>query len=134
MMIGLGVSAIGDSWYGFGQNVKVVEEYQAMIEEGNFPLYRGHILSYEDLVVRHHILNLMCQLKTDWFAPEDWFPELTDSLIKLKEMQEDGLLQINSKTLHITEKGRPFVRNACMAFDLLLQRNKPETQLFSMTV
>ncbi|WP_203296059.1 oxygen-independent coproporphyrinogen III oxidase [Luteirhabdus pelagi] len=134
MMIGLGVSAIGDSWYGFGQNVKVVEEYQAMIEEGSFPLYRGHILSYEDLVVRHHILNLMCQLKTDWFAPEDWFPELTDSLIKLKEMQEDGLLQINSKTLRITEKGRPFVRNACMAFDLLLQRNKPETQLFSMTV
>ena len=31
-------------------------------------------------------------------------------------------------------KGKPFVRNVCMAFDLRLQRKKPDTQLFSMTV
>jgi oxygen-independent coproporphyrinogen-3 oxidase len=27
-MVGLGMSAISDSWYAFAQNVKTVEEYQ----------------------------------------------------------------------------------------------------------
>ena len=47
-------------------------------------------------------------------------------------METDGLIEIESNALYITEKGRPFVRNVCMAFDLLLQRKQPETQLFSM--
>ncbi len=34
MIIGLGVSSIGDSWYGFSQNVKGIEEYQHLIKEG----------------------------------------------------------------------------------------------------
>ena len=34
----------------------------------------------------------------------------------------------------VTKKGRPFIRNICMAFDLLLQHQKPDTQLFSMTI
>jgi oxygen-independent coproporphyrinogen-3 oxidase len=31
LQIGLGVSAISDSWYGFAQNVKTVEEYFQLI-------------------------------------------------------------------------------------------------------
>lgn len=67
-MIGLGVSAIGDSWYGFAQNVKGVEEYQDLIRKGIFPVFRGHILTQEDLTIRRHILNLMCKFKTQWFS------------------------------------------------------------------
>jgi oxygen-independent coproporphyrinogen III oxidase len=29
---------------------------------------------------------------------------------------------------------KPFVRNVCMAFDLLLKRKAPKTELFSMTI
>jgi oxygen-independent coproporphyrinogen-3 oxidase len=58
-----------------------------------------------------------------------------DSILKkLKEMEEDGLVEITESGLNITEKGRPFVRNVCMAFDLPLQKKSPETTLFSMTV
>ncbi|MAN59584.1 MAG: oxygen-independent coproporphyrinogen III oxidase [Flavobacteriaceae bacterium] len=134
MMIGLGVSAIGDSWYGFGQNVKTVAQYQQLVAEGKLPIYRGHLLSEEDLVIRTHILNLMCQLKTSWPTTNAWFDELPDTLIKLKEMETDGLIVMDTKSIAITEKGRPYVRNVCMAFDLLLQRKQPETQLFSMTI
>jgi oxygen-independent coproporphyrinogen-3 oxidase len=134
MMIGLGVSAIGDSWYGFGQNVKTVETYQQLVEAGTLPVYRGHILTEEDLIIRKHILNLMCQLETSWITVEQWFPELPETLIKLKEMEQDSLIEFDTKSLRITEKGRPYVRNVCMAFDRLLQRKKPETQLFSMTI
>lgn len=133
-MIGLGVSAISDSWYGFAQNVKSVEEYQELVSKDILPVYRGHILTDEDLVIRKHILNLMCKLKTSWYTRKEFFKELPDVLIRLKEMQKDGLIEIDSNYLEITEKGRPFVRNICMAFDMRLQRNKPQTQLFSMTV
>lgn len=133
-MIGLGVSAISDSWYAFAQNVKKVEDYQELVNKGELPVYRGHILTEEDLVIRKHILNLMCKLKTSWYTRGEFFKELPDVLFRLKEMQKDGLLEIDSNYLEITEKGRPFVRNVCMAFDRRLQRNKPQTQLFSMTV
>ena len=42
-MIGLGVSSISDSWYGFAQNVKSIEEYYKLLEDDLIPVYRGHI-------------------------------------------------------------------------------------------
>ncbi|MCL5128797.1 oxygen-independent coproporphyrinogen III oxidase [Algibacter sp. L4_22] len=133
-MIGLGVSSISDSWYGFSQNVKGLESYYNLLEDNIIPVYRGHILNEEDLVIRQHILNLMCRFKTSWRNEELRFPELPDVLVRLKEMEQDGLLTIDKNSIEVTEKGQPFVRNICMAFDLLLQRKQPDTQLFSMTV
>jgi|25_taG_2_1085351.scaffolds.fasta_scaffold00666_2 oxygen-independent coproporphyrinogen-3 oxidase len=134
VMIGLGVSAISDSWSGFAQNVKTIEEYYGILEKGDLPLYRGHILTAEDEKMRQHILNLMCNLETSWKDDVMKFPELPEVLISLKEMEADGLLEFGDEKLIVKESGRPFIRNICMAFDLLLQRNKPETRLFSMTV
>ena len=132
LMIGLGASSISDSWYGFAQNVKGVEEYQHLVENNVIPIFRGHILSEEDQNIRKHILNLMCRLETSWQEQEeDLFNE---ALAKLDEMKTDSLIEVSSKRLRITEKGRPFVRNVCMAFDLHLQRKAPETRLFSMTI
>ena len=134
LMVGLGVSSISDSWYSFAQNVKTVEEYQELVSQNIIPVYRGHVLNNEDLTIRKHILNLMCQLKTTWTNEESKFAELPEVLVKLQEMEDDGLVIIGSNSIQVTEAGRPFVRNVCMAFDVLLQRNQPETQLFSMTI
>lgn len=133
-MIGLGVSSISDSWYGFAQNVKSIEEYYHLVNEGIIPVFRGHILNEEDLIIRQHILNLMCHFKTSWLNTNMAFKELPEVLIKLKEFEHDGLLKFERKQVNVTNKGRPFIRNICMAFDLLLQRKKPDTQLFSMTI
>lgn len=133
-MIGLGVSAISDSWYGFSQNEKNIEAYYHLLNERMIPVYRGHSLNEEDLIIRKHILNLMCQFKTTWTKNFLYFSELPEVLIRLKEMEVDGLLNIHSNAIEVTTKGQPFVRNICMAFDLLLQRKQPNTQLFSMTV
>lgn len=134
VMIGLGASAISDSWYSFAQNEKGVEAYQDLVSQGIIPAFRGHILSTEDLIVRKHILNIMCNLKTSWATENMYFDDLPMTLSKLTEMQQDELVVIDKDNLLVTEKGRPFVRNICMAFDVLLQRNIPETQVFSMTV
>ena len=133
-MIGLGVSSISDSWYAFAQNVKNLEDYYQLLDEDIIPVFRGHILTKEDLIIRQHILNLMCHFKTEWMANGLYFDEIPEILIKLQEMQDDDLVHIELNQIFVTEKGKPFVRNICMAFDMLLQRNKPETQLFSMTI
>lgn len=133
LMVGLGMSAISDSWYGFAQNEKTVEEYQKRVEEGKIPVFRGHILNEEDLIIRRHILNIMCQLETT-FTDKNTFAELPEALEKLKEMQEDGLVELSENFVKITEKGRVFTRNVAMAFDLRMMRKMPETRLFSMTV
>lgn len=133
LMVGLGMSAISDSWYAFAQNEKTVEAYQKRVEEGVIPVFRGHILNQEDLLVRQHILNLMCRLETSWDATTD-FPELQHALESLKEMEADGLVVLSKNSIKITEQGRAFTRNVAMTFDLRMMRNKPETRIFSMTI
>ncbi|WP_298137276.1 oxygen-independent coproporphyrinogen III oxidase [Flavobacterium sp.] len=134
LMIGLGVSSISDSWYSFAQNEKTIEDYYKRLDTNELPVFRGHILTDEDLIIRKHILNLMCQFETSWKNDNDFFPELPEIINQLHEMENDGLVKINSQSIQVTEKGKPFVRNICMAFDLRLKRNLPQTELFSMTV
>lgn len=134
VMIGLGMSAISDSWYAFAQNDKSVEAYTARVKEGRLPVFRGHILSEEDLVVRRHILNIMCNLETSWKEKAMLLPEIPQIVNRLQEMQQDGLVTLKKDGLKVTEAGRGFVRNIAMAFDLRLLRKQPETRIFSMTV
>ena len=133
LMVGLGMSSISDSWYAFAQNVKTVEEYQKIVEEGEIPVVKGHILNEEDLIIRRHILNLMCQLETT-FEDKNAIPELENAFNMLSEMEKDELVEIDNNQIKITEKGRAFTRNVAMVFDLRMMRNKPETRIFSMTI
>ena len=134
LMIGLGISAISDSWYGFAQNVKTIKEYEEVLSQDRIPVYRGHILSEEDLILRRHILNLMCQFHTSWEMPQLQFAEAEEVTLRLSEMERDRLIHILPQGIEVTDVGKPFVRNICMAFDLRLQRNVPTTRIFSMTI
>ena len=134
LMIGLGVSSISDSWFSFAQNVKNLEDYYQMLEWDKLPVFRGHLLTIEDLIIRKHVLNLMCQFETSWENKVGYFNEIPDVLIQLKEMENDELIIIKNNGIIVTEKGKPYVRNICMAFDLRLKRKAPETTLFSMTI
>ena len=134
LMIGLGVSAISDSWLGFGQNVKSFDDYYQMLEWDQIPVNKGHILTEEDLIVRKHILNIMCKFHTTWNSENTYFEGISEVLPQLQEFEQDGLLEFISNGIQVTEKGKAFVRNICMAFDMRLQRKAPDRQLFSMTV
>ena len=127
------MSSISDSWYAFAQNEKSVDVYAERVNRGEFPVFRGHLLTDQDLIIRKHILNIMCNLETTWDKGLD---QTTKSAIieRLKEMVDDGLLEISDVGLQVSEEGRMFVRNICMAFDLRLLANKPDTRVFSMTI
>lgn len=75
----------------------------------------------------------MCSLSTDLEADLDKV-DFNPVLAELKELELDELIQIKDYNIKITKKGRAFVRNVCMALDMRLHKNKPQRQLFSMTI
>lgn len=134
LMIGLGVSSISDSWYAFAQNVKTVEDYLNLIKAGELPVFKGHVLNSEDLILRKHILNIMCKGKTAWnhhFEPTE---AVFDGIERLQPLADDGLIELDSCGLKVTPLGKHFLRNICMALDARLWANKPSSQKFSMAV
>ena len=133
-LFGLGVSSIGDSWTAFAQNEKVVEKYAARVEAGELPVFRGHLLDEEDLILRRHILNLMTRFETEWTDASDYAPYLDTVAEKLVEPRLDGLARLWGRRCEITPDGKAFLRNICMAFDARLARKTDNSHQFSRTV
>ncbi|WP_395804001.1 oxygen-independent coproporphyrinogen III oxidase [Daejeonella sp.] len=132
LMIGLGVSSISDSWFAFAQNVKKVEDYYDLLDKNQLPIFKGHRLSEEDLLIRKHILNLMCEGNTSWDHTFSINKVLEDGLERLKVIEEDGLVKIGENSIEVTRLGKRFLRNICMTLDARLWADQPESQLFSM--
>ncbi|MCF8255971.1 MAG: oxygen-independent coproporphyrinogen III oxidase [Flavobacteriales bacterium] len=134
LMVGLGVSAISDAWSAFAQNEKTVEDYQKRVADGQLPVFRGHLLTEEDLQIRQHILNLMCRHQTKWITDQKLKLDVHGMLMRLTEPIDDGLVSVLPHGLEVTDKGRPFIRNICMALDERLWRDEPKGRIFSSTV
>ncbi len=123
LLIGLGVSSISDAWSAYAQNVKTVEEYYSLIERDELPVFRGHILTPSDEIIREYILELMCRDRV-------WLKNNSDSEIiklRLQELMEDGLVDILRHEVRVTMKGKMFVRNICTAFDDYLHRQEQDS-------
>ena len=132
LLLGLGVSSISDAWSAFAQNEKTVEGYLSKINAGEWAYFKGHLLSKEEQNLRKHITQLMCHFKTEWS-----FGDAIESQIKiqnegLKEMEKDGLLQLNENSIVVLPEGRKFVRNICMAIDPYISEGNEA--LFSSTI
>ena len=134
IMIGLGMSSISDSWFGFAQNDKSVEGYTKQVNKGLIPVFRGHLLSDEDLEIRKYILDLMCHFETEILPQSIIFKDFNSIKENLSEMIKDGLVTIQGGKINITTNGIPFVRNCCMAFDADLKRSKRKDKMFSQTI
>lgn len=131
LMIGLGVSAISDSMDAYVQNIKTVEEYEAEVQAGRLPIFKGHMLTLEDSVLRKHILNIMCRYRTSWGDDSEKWGDIEATLKRLRPLEADGLIRTGKDFVDVTLRGRAFLRNICMAFDARLWRALPRTQIFS---
>ena len=131
LLIGIGVSSISDAWGAFAQNVKTVEEYYKLIETGELPVVKGHLLHEEDLIVRRYILDMMCKGKVQLQEGEPLNGQIKD---ELSELVADGLVTITGDLIACTVVGRSFLRNICMAFDQRLLRSRTRNQLFSQAI
>ena len=134
LLVALGCSSISDSWDAFAQNIKTVEEYQKVVNEGHFPIFKGHVLTEEDLIIRQHILNMMCKNETSWLDNAQKFGSLPEALEQLKDLEKDGLATVINEKLIVTETGKAFLRNICLCFDTRYWAKKPEAAIFSSSV
>jgi oxygen-independent coproporphyrinogen III oxidase len=129
VLLGLGVSAISETPTCFHQNEKAFPVYERRVQSGEIPTLRGHLLTDEDRQLREQVLQFMTRFKvrlTDHQA--------ADARTFLKSMIDDGLVEISDDTLELTEKGTPFLRNACMFFDRRLRSQEQRPQVFSQAL
>jgi len=130
VMIGLGLSAISETPECFQQNQKVLPVYERMLLDGQLPIFRGHQLTQVDQKDREQILTLMTTYEVG-FQSEDQEKEVFEFLASPRE---DQLIEFRDHKLFVTELGRPFLRNVCMAFDRRLRASVPTAKVFSKSV
>ncbi|MDB5014078.1 MAG: oxygen-independent coproporphyrinogen oxidase, partial [Daejeonella sp.] len=131
LLIGLGVSSISDSLYAFAQNSKTVEQYLKNISEGRFSFLKGHKLTATDLSIRKQILDIMCRGYAKLSEVDDLNPMTKN---QLQSLESDGLIELQVGFLKVTDIGKAFLRNICMAFDQRLLEKAHESQIFSTAV
>lgn len=134
LLIGLGCSAISDSGDMYVQNEKQVELYQSFIRLNELPIIKGHQLSPSETIIKGHINRLMCLGETDWYEEENRCEELYEGLDRLEELEADGLITSAPFRLQVTREGSAFVRNICMALDVLYHKQPNDILRFSQAV
>lgn len=127
-MLALGVSGISQIGGAILQNHTDLEHYQNRIDNGQFAIRRGFWLSEDDSIRRAAINALACQGQLN-FADFDRHNNVNSrqyfstSLNHLKQLQADGLVQVNSQSVTVTELGRLLLRPILMAFDAYLNES-----------
>jgi oxygen-independent coproporphyrinogen-3 oxidase len=125
-LIALGVSSIGRVGPTFSQNVKTLDDYYDLLNQGHLPVVRGMALSRDDLVRRSVIMALMCQGRVLFESVElahlvDFKTYFATEMQALAAMQDQGLVILDESGVQVTELGWFFVRGVAMVFDKYLQ-------------
>lgn len=129
VLLGLGVSAISETPTCFHQNEKAFPVYERRVQQGEIATLRGHLLSEEDRRLREQILIFMTRFEVG-LRPE----QRDDARSYLGPLISDGLVEVDGRRLILTERGRPFLRNACMFFDKRLRQQEQRPQVFSQAL
>ena len=135
-LIGLGISAISSGEYFFSQNQKNVDLYYKALDNNCLPVERGLKTNEDDIRRRAVIMGLIGNLHLDIDTWEQHFGcnfsnYFSDELLRLKPMEEDGLVYVMPQQIIVTPAGRAMIRNICMVFD---RYYNPDTQQFSKTL
>jgi oxygen-independent coproporphyrinogen-3 oxidase len=137
-LVGLGITSIGTIDNSFAQNVKTLDEYQALIGAGKLAVFRGVEIDQDDLLRRAVIMQLICHFSLNFANIEskhniDFSKYFADELTRLKVMCDDGLIEMNNESIQVTGKGRLLIRNICMIFDRYLNSGQ-SNQRFSKAI
>jgi oxygen-independent coproporphyrinogen-3 oxidase len=132
-LIGLGVSAISHIGNSFSQNPRDLPHWEAAIDAGKLPVFRGMRMSEDDTLRADLIQSLMCQGRIPVAALErrygiqfeDYF---ASALEQLHPLQQDGLVRFSPGSIDATSQGRLLLRNIAMCFDNYLTPPAADTQ------
>jgi oxygen-independent coproporphyrinogen-3 oxidase len=124
VLLGFGASAIGMLPQGYVQNTPDVRTWERAVEVGRLPVCRGIATSGDDRLRRAVIERLMCDMAVDLDAvardcddpDHDWTPEIA----ALRDLEGDGLVEIDGATLRVRPENRSLVRVVASVFDRYL--------------
>ncbi len=126
-LIGLGVSAISHINHSFSQNFRDLPSWEAAIDAGRLPVWRGLELDSDDVLRADLIQQLMCLGSVDIPALErrygiDFGRYFDSALPRVRELVADGLAILDERHVAATPRGRALVRLLAMCFDRYLER------------
>jgi oxygen-independent coproporphyrinogen III oxidase len=132
LLIGLGASAISDAKYAYAQNIKKVETYLNDIKDHGTAIFKGHVLTDEDLLLKQCIVQISCNGKLN---QELLIQVVNASMLgRLMEMEKEGILYMDDTGIKVTNAGEPFIRNICQVFDQRMNDQNNEKQIFSQAI
>ena len=136
-LVAMGITAIGKVGDTYSQNVKTLDEYSALLDAGQLPVFRGFVLSDDDKLRRAIITQLICHFELNFARIEQAFTirfgdYFAAELEECKAMQADGLLDVNTHSLVVRPAGKLLIRNICMVFDTYLRA--AQKQRFSKVI
>ncbi|MGE3103768.1 MAG: oxygen-independent coproporphyrinogen III oxidase [Lysobacterales bacterium] len=138
-LIGFGVSAISHIGDSYSQNPRDLPSWEAAIDAGRLPVWRGMELNADDCLRADLIQQLMCRNEIDIAALEarhdirfsDYFA--TD-LGRLQPLVADGLVEIGENRIRATLRGRLLLRIIAGCFDRYLHQAQSEPARFSRVI
>ncbi len=124
-LIGLGVSAISHIGNSFSQNPRELVGWEAAIDRGRLPVWRGMHLDEDDVIRADVIQRLMCSGSLDFREISqrhviDFKEYFAEPLQRLQPLQADGLVELGTDGLTATSRGRLLLRIIAMCFDRYL--------------
>ena len=131
-----GVSSISQNKTAYFQNEKDMGVWKERLDRGENPTAKAYVLSKDDEIRRHVIMEIMCNLYLDFDQVNQQFDiRFTEyfekELITLKRMEDDGLIQVQEDHIVVTDMGRLLIRNIAMRFDAYHQGKQGQ---FSKTI
>jgi oxygen-independent coproporphyrinogen-3 oxidase len=138
-LIGFGVSAISHVGDSFSQNPRDLPSWDAAIDAGRLPVWRGLRLSADDVMRAELIQQLMCQGELDIALFEERFGiEFRDyfaaDLLRLRALVADGLVTMDAARLQATDRGRLLLRIIAACFDRYLHQATDQPARFSKAI
>ncbi len=138
-LYGIGMSSIGHFGRVYAQNFKTLPEYYHALDAGTFATHVGYRMTDDDLLRKHVIMRLMCDLELDIRDVErrfgiDFHDYFARSLEALKPLEADGLVDVRDDRITILGAGRLLLRNIAMPFDAYLDSLSKTKPIFSRTV
>ena len=138
-LIGLGVSAISHIGDTYSQNPRALPAWEAAIDAGRLPVWRGMQLDFDDIVRADAIQQLMCQGAIDIAAMEhrhgiEFDSYFRTSFDRLAAQAADGLVEISATQIRATSRGRLLLRIIAACFDRYLQQPPSAPARFSKAI
>lgn len=138
-LVGIGLTSIGEGERHYVQNFKDMKEYEEAIDRGELPVHRGLTLSDDDVLRKAVIMEMMSNFKLNIGAVEekfkiDFFEYFEDAIASLDGFIDEGLVNIDKKSLSVSTTGTLLIRNICMPFDAYLKKIPENQRRFSKTV